>query len=333
MQRICLPLVVMLILVSLSGCSSQKTDLVLKGVVETHLYAHYSEAAGKITELPIELGQEVKAGDVIAIIDNSNQKYTLEQLETTLDKKKAALAELERGTDQAEIKQGQNNVTIAEQAYASSQILLEKAQIAYDKAESLYEGGGISKSVRDEAKYQLDLAQMDVTTKRSQLDNAHQKLVLLGQGASQEKIAAAQADIAQTESQIRQAQENLAKCKITAVSAGTIISKNYLLGDIVAAGYNLADIASNTEKYLVAYLPEDYLHRVSYAQEVVVKRGEEQFQGTVNFIDAKAQYTPKEMQTAANKNKDSVKIKVLLAPEVALKVGEKAELVIPLARN
>jgi HlyD family secretion protein len=62
---------------------------------------------------------------------------------------------------------------------------------------------------------------------------------------------------------------------------------------------------------------------------VVIRNGEKEFEGTISFIDVKAQYTPKDMQTSANKNKTSMKIKVNLTPDTPLKVGEKVELLIP----
>lgn len=328
MKRIYWLLAAGLIMFCISGCSLGQSQLNLKGVVETSIYSHFSEAAGKIIESPVQLGQEVQAGDVLAVMDDRDQQYALEQLLASQAKKQAVLAEIKKGSDAAEIQQGRNNVAIAEEAYASALLMLARAEDAYGRAESLYAGGGISQTGRDEAKYQLDMAQIDVNVKQSQLDNSRQKLLLLSAGANEEKIIAAQADIDLTDSQIRQAQENLAKFRITANSAGTVISKNYRLGDVVAPGANLADIASGEEKHLVAYLPEEYLSQISYGQEVVIKRGAEQFQGTINYIDAKAQYTPKEMQTAANKNRDSVKIEVLISQEVPLKVGENAELLL-----
>lgn len=328
MRRIFLTMNVLLLGLLVSGCSLSQSNLVLNGVVETSIYSHYSEVPGKIITLPVELGQEVKKGDLIAIIDDSDAKYSLEQLETTLTKKQAALSELQKATDPEEIKQRQNSVTLAQQAIESSQILYERAQKSYTRTQSLYEKGGTSQSVRDEAKYQADLAAIDVSVKQTQLDNARQQLALIQKGTDQEKIIAAQADIEQTQSQIRQLQDNLSKYKITAVSSGTIISKNYLPGNMVAAGYNLADIAAEDEKYLVAYLPREYLSRISYGQELLIKAGDKQYKGKVTFIDLKAQYTPKDMQTTANKNKESMKIKVRLAQDSPLKVGEKAELFI-----
>jgi HlyD family secretion protein len=60
---------------------ASSSELVLEGVVETNIYPHYSEVSGKIIELPVQLGQEVKAGDVLAVLDDSNERFALEQLE------------------------------------------------------------------------------------------------------------------------------------------------------------------------------------------------------------------------------------------------------------
>lgn len=320
---------ILLMILALGGCSSN-SNKVLEGVVETTILSQYSEVSGKIMKLPIELGQQIKAGDVIAIIDDSNEQYALEQLKATLAKKQAALAELNSAyIHPEEIKQGQNNVTLSQKAVERTQMLNDKAKKDYETTQALYEGGSIAKTTLDNAKYQLDLTEIDVATAKTQLDNANQRLALLNKGIDNKaKIASAQADIALTESQIRQEEAKLAKYTIAAISEGTIISKNYLLGDIVSPSYNLADIASNTEKYLMAYLPEEELHRISYGQELVIRSGKEEYKGTVSFIDVEAQYTPKDMQTAANKNKSSIKIKVRLAQDIPLKLGEKAELLV-----
>ena len=102
-----------LLLVLISGCSGGK-DLEIMGIVETSIISHYSEVAGKIIAMPLELGQEVKAGDIIAVIDDSGGKYSLEQLEAVAAKKQALLEEALEGADMELIRQGENNVLLAE---------------------------------------------------------------------------------------------------------------------------------------------------------------------------------------------------------------------------
>lgn len=326
MKKILLTISLIVMSLIMSGCSS--SSLVLEGIVETTIYSHYSEVSGKIIQLPIELGQEVKAGDLIGVIDDSNEQYALEQLQETLVKKEAALAELTQGADPEEIKQSRNNVTIAEIAYNNALLTKDRASEDYKNALTLREAGAMAQTDLDKVKYQADLAEAAVTTTSLQLDNTRQKLALLQKGASQEKIDSAQAEIALTQIQISQIKSNLEKYRITALTDGTIASKNYLLGNIVSPGHNLADIAAGTEKHLVAYVPKDYLSKVSYGQELSIRNAQGEYEGTISYIDIEAQYTPKDMQTSANKNKESMKIKVKLNPDTPLKVGEKAELVI-----
>jgi HlyD family secretion protein len=304
------------------------SDLVLEGYVETTIYPHYSEVSGKIIELPIELGQEVHKGDILAVLDNRNEQYALEQLEETLAKKQAILSELTSGAGVEELKQLQNNVSLAEIAYNNSQLTRDRAQKDYEDAQVLFEAGAIAQVELDNIKYQDDLAQAAVTAAVVQLDNARQQLTLIQKGAPQEKIDAAQADVALTEIQIRQLKDNLTKYKIVALYDGTVISKNYMLGNTVSAGFNLSDIASSAEKHLVTYVPKEDLSKISYGQEVVIRSGKNEYKGTISFIDVKAQYTPREIQSSANKNKESMKIKISLTSETPLKVGESAEIII-----
>jgi HlyD family secretion protein len=328
MSRKCLFTCIIFLLIYLTGCTLPQSDLVLEGIVETSIYSHPCEVSGKITRLSVKLGQQVKAGDEIAVIDNSNEQYALEQLKAALAKKQANLEDLINAVDPAEVKQAENNIAIARTAYDTAQLTYEHTLKTYEKKRILYEAGGISESVLEDAKYQLDLAAAQVSTALTQLDNANQKLALLNKNPDPEKIAFTEADIEQTKSQIRQAEANLAKYRITALRDGTVISLNYLQNDIVAPGYNLCDIASNTDKYLVAYLPQEYLNDINYGQKVQIRSGKNKYTGTIAYIDARAQYTPKEFQTAANKNKNTIKIKAELSEDNPLKIGERAELVL-----
>ena len=332
MKRLVPALYLLLLAALISGCTGGK-DLELSGVVETSIISHYSEVSGKIITMPLELGQEIKAGEVIAVIDDSGQQYALEQLQATAAKKQAMMKELLEGIDTEQIKQAENNVLLAEKALESSRLTNDLAQKSFDKAQELFAAGGLSETALDEAEYKAEQAGIDITVKQTQLDNARQQLAILQKGVKKAQIDALQAEIDLTNSQIDQAEENLAKYKITALADGTVISRNYLLGNMVSPGYNIADIASQDDKYLLAYLPEEFLPDIDYGQEVLRKSGNEQYRGVISYIDSKAQYTPKEMQTAANKNKDTVKIKAKLEPGNPLKIGEKAILVLEKNKN
>ncbi|MDR1133746.1 MAG: hypothetical protein LBL05_06250, partial [Synergistaceae bacterium] len=118
--------------------------------------------------------------------------------------KQSVLRELVSGADSAEIKQGQNNVALAEQAVHTAQAELARASEDYADALTLHEQDALSAKALSDARYRKDTADEAVTAAYTRLDNSRQSLTLISQGAGQEKIAQAQAEITLTASQIRQ---------------------------------------------------------------------------------------------------------------------------------
>jgi HlyD family secretion protein len=307
-----IPLLVLIAIVALIAYFQGKGNQNYTGIVEATILSNTSEVSGKILEMPIELGAHVKTGDSIAKIDSTAKQYAYEQLQLTLDKKKVALADQSAGGKS----QAQNSISAAQASYSSAVSANEKAALDYQNARALFNQGALPKESLDAAKVKADSASNAVTAAKAQLDNTRS-----GSPAESTRL-----DIAQTESQLKEMKEDLDKYTIRAVSDGVIMSKGYVLGDIVAPGYNLADIASDTQKYFMFYLPVDYLDSIDYDQAYTVKSGGKSYKSVVKYIDVESEYTHKDMQTAANKNRESVKIKLLLPADCPLKPGQEAKI-------
>lgn len=291
-------------------------DLKLVGEIEATVMSHTAEVSGKIMEMPVELGQHVLKGDVLAVIDSTNQDYALEQLEITLSKKKLALADIQVGLSDTENSQAENSISIAQSNYNSANAANNKASQDYNNSLILYNQGAIAKEALDSAKLKANSASNAAYAAKAQLSSA----------TNQSSTESMRLDIAQIESQIEQAKDLLEKYTIKATSDGVVMSKSYVLGDLVSIGYDLIDIAADNEKYFVFYLPKENINSVEYNQELTITSKGEKYTGVVKYIDVKSEYTPKEMQTPANKNKDSIKIKALLSSDTSLKPGEEAEI-------
>lgn len=307
------PLLILIIIAVAGYLYYGKSSQNYTGIVEATILSNTSEVSGKILEMPVELGQHVSKGDIIAKIDSTAQEYAYEQLQLTLEKKKVALADQEVGTGKS---QKENSISVAQSAYNSAVSSNQKAALDYKNAQSLFNQGAITKDALDLAKVKADSAANAVTAARAQLDSARS-------GSSAETT---NLDIAQTEIQLKQMKEDLDKYTILAVSSGVIMSKSYVIGDMVSTGYNLADIAADGEKYFVFYLPVDYLDSIDYDQTYAVKSNGKSYDAIVKYIDVESEYTPKDMQTAANKNRESIKIKLLLPKDCPLKPGQEADI-------
>lgn len=281
------------------------------GQVEGVIVSHPSEISGKIIESNISLGQEIKKGDTIAVIDNTNQKYVVEQLELNLKKTKLAKANSKRGTGGI----ADNNYTAAKAGYDNAVVVVGKAKIDFDQANKLYKVEALTKNEFDSAKLAYDLAMNSLKEAEAKLSNTKDET----------SGDLAELDIRLLESQLNQQKEILNKYVIKAACDGIVMSKNYVVGDMVNPGYNIAELSPQNEKYAVIYFPKDRLEEISYNQQVMIVENGKSQKGNIKYIDVKSQYTPKELQNTANRNQESVRVKVLIPEEFKINIGQKIE--------
>ncbi len=366
-----------------TGCSSNSNVLTLKGDIQNNIVPATSTVSGKIIEMKKNQGEEVKKGDVIAVIDNANQKYSVEQMQAVVNMKKAKLEELQIGTrqeqiDQAEaqvraskaqldlltsgnrtqqIEQATNEVSIAEDAVNSAQTSYDYVNKQYNDTNELYQSGAVPKSTLDDAKYKLDTMSTQLSTAKLKLESAKEQLSLLQEGSTtqaietakanydaansqlnllkngstKQAIDAAQGDLDQSIAQLNQSKNTLDNCNIVALNDGIIISKNYELGDVVGTGSDIADIAVANELYVLCYIPDKYLDKVSYNQALNVTTSIGNQTGNVNYIALKHEYTPKDKQSTSDSKHVATKIKVAITDsDGTLKSGMPATVEIPL---
>lgn len=363
-------LIVLTAILILSGCSSNSENLTLKGDVQNIIVSSVSEVSGKIVQMDKQQGEPVKKGDIIATIENTNQKYMVEQLQAVVDMKKAKLKELEAGSRPEQIEQASaqvaaskaqldlltadsesnsNSVSIAQDTVDSAQANYDYIKSQYDTALDSYNDDIISKSDLDLAAYKLDTAENQLDTANRQLqsakiksdqgiiaaqanyDAANAQLKLLQSGASKESIDMAQADLNQSIAQLNQAQNTLSKYDIAALADGIIISKNFELGDIVTSGANIADVAVSNDIYILCYIPDKYLDKIYYNQELNVTTSQGAKTGRVSYISLTHEYTPKDEQSTSDSKHTATKIKIAIDDAGGiLKSGMTAEVFVPL---
>ena len=271
------------------------------------IISNIAEVSGKIITADIELGQTVKQGDILVQLDDSDLLYTLAQLEFNLQKRKVALGE----ASISEGGQAANTYSAALANYNSAFAAAQKASTDYENAKKLYEEGGISDRELQQANVLYSSAQSLQASAFAQLNNA----------SNQAGQSNAEIDIAILESQINQTKDMLAKYTLTSPCDGIILSKNYGEGSVVSPGYNICDISSFKEMYIVFYVPESKIPTIQYDDEIQIKTNGQSIVCTVKYIDIKSQYTPRELQTTANKSKTNFKIKLLVPPDTLLKPG------------
>lgn len=323
-------LAIIFIISAVFAASCSNSTITLNGDIQNNIISSNSTVSGKIIEMKKQQGEAVKKGEVIAVIDNTNQKYAVDQLKAMVQMKKAKLDELKAGTRPEQITQAENNVGIANETLSSAKISYDFLNTQYNNALALYNKGYMSKNDLDTVKNKLDTSSSQLENAKYQVANANQQLILYKKGSTAESIAAAAADLDQTTAQLNQAENTLGFYTITALADGIIISKNFELGDIVTIGSNIADIGVSNDVYVLCYIPEKYVDKIYYDQAIQVNTSTGTQSGKVSYIALKTEYTPKDKQST-NEGSTAVKLKIKIDDEKGiLKSGMTAKVILPI---
>lgn len=281
----------------------------------------------------------------------------IEQAEAQARAAKYQLDLLTAGNRSEQIKQAEDEVSISETAVNSAQANYDYIKTQYNNTSQLYDKDAVPKSTLDDAKLKLDTTSDQLSTAKYKLESAQQQLKLLQDGSTSESINiaqanydaanaqlsllkngstkqaidAAQADLDQAIAQLNQAQNNLNNYNIVALNDGIVISKNFDLGDVVNVGSDIADIAISNELYVLCYVPDEYLDKISYNQSLNVVTSTGNQTGSINYIALKHEYTPKDKQSTADSKHIATKIKVSINDsDGKLKSGMTADVQIPI---
>ena len=172
-----------------------------------------SRANGIIEALPVDVDSDVKAGDILAVLDKEQLQAQLRSAEANLQAARAALAGAEAALKKNTVEAEGPDV--------------EFARRNYDRAQQLSTRQLISQSQLDDAHSAIDVAE---NRKRA----AQSQLVI-----SQANIAQAQAQVAQAKAAADQAAESLAYATIRAPIRATVLSRDVEIGSPVSSILNL----------------------------------------------------------------------------------------------
>jgi HlyD family secretion protein len=304
-QLIIAPIAIIVIIGLIVGfCTGLFNRNVFYAEAEAEIIPAISEVAGQVDGLNVELGQHVEKGDVLAVIDNTDQQYVVKQLEIQLEQ--AILAENTSSNNTG------NDLLSTSSNYNSAASAAESALKDYEDAQSLFQAGAISQSELTAAKLAYTRAENARVGARSALNKANDNFA----------TANAQENIALIQSKLEQARNTLEKYTISAECSGTIITKSYNEGNIVAPGYTIVEIAQDDNIQLLVYVPEKILKQLKYGSQVTVKYEKKEYPATVTWIDVSTSYVPQDLQTSANKSKKSFKVKLTPDDKCQVRAGE-----------
>lgn len=216
----------------------QSTD---DAYVETTTVSVSPKVSGQIAKVLVKDNQEVKAGDIVAIIDQEDYKVKLAQAKAAYER-----AILNQNNAQANLNA------------ANSEI--ELAQKDVERYENLYKAGAVSKQTLDKARTSLDAIKAKQMIAEQSTFSANP--------ANNAKVA--DADLNVLKAQLDAAQLAYNYTFIKAPIDGTVSNKRVEVGMLVQPGTPLFVIVPN-QVWVVANFKETQLEKMKKGMDVDIK--------------------------------------------------------------
>ena len=334
-------------------------------------FSDAEEAKDSISTIQVKIGDQVKAGQVLATMDDSVAKIQVTNAQANLLSAQAKLEDAQKRKSTAEIAslqaavtQAKNELELAKQNIdgkkatndvAKAKAALENAQKTFDSQKALLAAGAISQTEYDNASDSLEQAKRDYnsatltagqTTSQSSVkvdqaeaayQTAQEALQEANEGPDLATILAAKAAVEQAKAELQKAQKALNAVTLKAPMDGVIVQLNGNVGEIPGNDFIIMDNSNSGDLEVLAQISQSDIGKVKEGLPVSFTTSsytDDTFTGKVKLIypEAKTDSGVTSYDVLLSvANKDS-KLKIGMTMNVTIELGtHKDVLYVPAA--
>lgn len=318
------------------GCQAQdagSNSARVSGQVEAIEVQVAPEVGGRIIEMPVAEGDHVKKGDLIARLDTRDADLALRRAQAERAQADAQLRLLQAGSRPEEIRQAEAQVAAANGDVAAAQTELASADADLLRFERLLQNNSGSQKQRDDAATRRDVARDRVRSAQAREAAASAAVARLKAGARREEIDAARARVQVVDAQIASLDKQKEDATIRAPIDGVVSERLLDPGEMAAPRAPIAVLSDLDHAWAEVFVDEPQVPRIRLGQPATVftDAGGPGLPGKVSFISSKAEFTPRNVQTADDRSKLVYRAKISVDnSKGVLKQGMPVEADIPL---
>lgn len=300
--------------------AERATDNTLRiaGNIEAHESVVGFKVPGRIVELPVQEGQYVDKGDLLARLDDDDYRQRVSMDKATIRTREAELKLALAGSRKQEIQ-------AAKQSLIDARSDLELKRAEFRRRKDL---------LSEQAVSQEDVHSAETLMKRAEatyqrLKETYDQIV---EGTRKEEIAVRRANLQLAQEHLEMAHVNLSYTVLSAPISGVVLVRQAELGEVMAPGTPVVTIADVDRLWMRGYINETDLGRVRWDQPATVHTDThpgKDYHGRVSFIASRAEFTPKSVETYKERVTLVYRIKIDLEnSNHELKPGMPAEAII-----
>lgn len=285
--------------------AAPKEVIAVSGRIESDDAVVAAKTSGRIREITVREGDHVKAGQVVAVLDDDQSKARVGQARSNVEQYEAKLrsarqqiavlqAQLEQsrlGVSQSRmdaegrVSQAQAHVASAEASLARAIADHKQARADAERYTTLADQGDAPAregeqarttaeahaAVVQAARKQVEAAQGALLAAKANLDNpairAAQSLSIEQQiRQAQSDIQSAEAEVSHSRAQLQEMEADRSDLQIVAPFDGTVATRSAEPGEVVTPGTAIVTILNPGQVYLRAFVPEGEVGRVRTGQ-------------------------------------------------------------------
>lgn len=271
-----------------------------------------TKTAGRLEAVLVDEGDFVATGQVLAQMDTKVLQAQLKEAKAELRRAKAAVE-----TAQSSVAQRESEKAAAESVIAQREAELDLASKRFGRAEGLVKKGSISPEEFDTQRADLYSAKAALSTAKANAAAANGAIA-----TAKSQIIQAEALVEAAHAKIERLQADLEDSTLKSPRDGRVQYRIAQPGEVLNAGGKVLNMVDLADVYMTFFLPTAQAGRVRLGTEVrLILDAAPQYvvPAKVSFVADVAQFTPKTVETAEERQKLMFRIKARIDPELLKK--------------
>lgn len=227
------------------------------GMVDAEFVDVSASLPGRVLDIPVKEGDEVKEGQTVAQMKTSEIETIQSQVEDAVEIARNQLDKVNRGVEPEVLASAKNLQQIAQQQ-------MDLMSKTYSRFQNLYSEGVVSGQERDVIYFKYKAAQKE-------LETAKLNVQLLERGNNKEMKSSAQAILNQAQNAEKLTQEIKDNASLKAPVSGTISTIVSKKGEMVNAGYPMMTIQRDDSFFVKFNLRQNQMAKINKGSMVSMK--------------------------------------------------------------
>lgn len=321
--------------------TDRSRDLILIGTIDSNQVIVSPQVQGRIQKLLVDEGTQVKAGDLIAVLDPSELEAEERAAAATIGSLRYKVSETQytqrstKGSTSSDVLNAQARLQSARAQLSQAEAMLQRVESDSRRMIALAQQGVASEQERVQAEANLKAQQATVQALRDQVSAAQADLDAAvarthQASAAQSTVASTRGQLENAEAQLKQAEVRLGYTKIYAPVSGTVSVRAVREGEVVNPGSPLVTIIDLSDTWVRAPLPETQADHIGLGDTLRVRLpGGTITQGKVFFKAAEADFATQRDVSRRKRDIKTILLKVRLDnPKGAYVPGMTAEVLV-----